>query len=97
MLSPKPCEQAEVQLEVVDSPPYVPGSAHDFLIVVASTAGANPEMAKQQGYEVISEQFIDEYNSTAILYRHKKTGAEIMSVSNSDEKKVFGIVFRTPA
>ncbi|OAE21846.1 hypothetical protein AXG93_138s1170 [Marchantia polymorpha subsp. ruderalis] len=59
--------------------------------------GANPEMAKQQGYEVISEQFIDEYNSTAILYRHKKTGAEIMSVSNSDEKKVFGIVFRTPA
>ncbi|BBN08616.1 presequence protease [Marchantia polymorpha subsp. ruderalis] len=54
-------------------------------------------MAKQQGYEVISEQFIDEYNSTAILYRHKKTGAEIMSVSNSDEKKVFGIVFRTPA
>lgn len=31
-----------------------------------------------------------------MLYKHKKTGAEIMSVSNDDENKVFGVVFRTP-
>lgn len=50
----------------------------------------------QLGFEEVSQQFIDEYNSTAILYRHKKTGAEVMSVSNDDENKVFGVVFRTP-
>ncbi|THG05826.1 hypothetical protein TEA_026437 [Camellia sinensis var. sinensis] len=37
-----------------------------------------------------------ECKSRAVLYKHKKTGAEIMSVSNDDENKVFGIVFRTP-
>ncbi|CAM6087081.1 unnamed protein product [Calypogeia fissa] len=58
--------------------------------------GASPELVTQLGFEEVSQQFIDEYNSTAVLYRHKKTGAEIMSVSNDDENKVFGVVFRTP-
>lgn len=31
-----------------------------------------------------------------MLFKHKKTGAEVMSVINDDENKVFGIVFRTP-
>ncbi|KAJ6846552.1 presequence protease 1, chloroplastic/mitochondrial-like [Iris pallida] len=53
-------------------------------------------IAERLGFEKISEQIIDECKSTAVLYKHKKTGAEIMSVSNSDENKVFGIVFRTP-
>lgn len=44
----------------------------------------------------MSEQFIDECKSKAVLYKHKKTGAEVMSVSNDDENKVFGVVFRTP-
>ncbi|KAH7306374.1 hypothetical protein KP509_22G008200 [Ceratopteris richardii] len=57
---------------------------------------ANPEVVKQLGFEKVQEQFLDEYKSTAILYRHKKTGAELMSVTNEDENKVFGIVFRTP-
>jgi hypothetical protein len=58
--------------------------------------GANPELVKELGFEVLEERFINEYKSTATLYRHKKTGAEIMSVTNDDENKVFGIVFRTP-
>ncbi|KAH7404793.1 hypothetical protein KP509_15G043100 [Ceratopteris richardii] len=53
-------------------------------------------MVKQPCFEKVQEQFLDEYKSTAILYRHKKTGAELMSVTNEDENKVFGIVFRTP-
>jgi hypothetical protein len=53
-------------------------------------------LVKELGFEEVSQQFIDEYNSTAILYRHKKTGAEVMSVLNDDENKVFGVVFRTP-
>ncbi|XP_038990108.1 presequence protease 1, chloroplastic/mitochondrial-like isoform X1 [Phoenix dactylifera] len=54
------------------------------------------DIAEKLGFEKISEQTIDEYKSTAVLYKHKKTGAEVMSVSNDDENKVFGIVFRTP-
>ncbi|HTM77056.1 MAG TPA: insulinase family protein, partial [Devosia sp.] len=30
------------------------------------------------------------------LYRHKKTGAEVLSLVNDDENKVFGITFKTP-
>ncbi|MCH85500.1 presequence protease 1 chloroplastic/mitochondrial-like, partial [Trifolium medium] len=44
----------------------------------------------------ISEEFIPECKSKAVLFRHVKTGAQVMSVSNNDENKVFGIVFRTP-
>ncbi|PUZ77749.1 hypothetical protein GQ55_1G398800 [Panicum hallii var. hallii] len=54
------------------------------------------EYAAKLGFEKVSEQIIDECKSTAVLYKHKKTGAEVMSVLNDDENKVFGIVFRTP-
>ncbi|VAI61017.1 unnamed protein product [Triticum turgidum subsp. durum] len=54
------------------------------------------EYAAKLGFEKVSEQVIDECKSAAVLYKHKKTGAEVMSVANDDENKVFGIVFRTP-
>ncbi|KAH7679588.1 LuxS/MPP-like metallohydrolase protein [Dioscorea alata] len=54
------------------------------------------DLAEKLGFEKIAEQTINECKSTAVLYKHKKTGAEVMSVSNDDENKVFGIVFRTP-
>ncbi|XP_052194308.1 presequence protease 2, chloroplastic/mitochondrial-like [Diospyros lotus] len=60
------------------------------------SAGADDDVAQKLGFEKVSEQFIEEYKSRAVLYKHKKTGAEVMSVSNDDENKVFGIVFRTP-
>ncbi|XP_024540313.1 presequence protease 1, chloroplastic/mitochondrial [Selaginella moellendorffii] len=62
----------------------------------APKIGANPDVVKELGFEEVREEFISEYKSTAVLYRHKKTGAEVMSVVNEDENKVFGIVFRTP-
>jgi Zn-dependent M16 (insulinase) family peptidase len=31
-----------------------------------------------------------------VLYRHKQTGAEVLSVVKDDDNKVFGITFRTP-
>ncbi|XP_073159325.1 presequence protease 1, chloroplastic/mitochondrial-like [Henckelia pumila] len=58
--------------------------------------GADDSVAEKLGFEKVSEEFIEECKSRAVLYKHKKTGAEIMSVSNEDENKVFGIVFRTP-
>ncbi|KAJ4866833.1 hypothetical protein Rs2_51637 [Raphanus sativus] len=52
--------------------------------------------AEKLGFEKVSEEFISECKSKATLFRHKKTGCEVMSVSNEDENKVFGIVLRTP-
>jgi len=47
-------------------------------------------------YEIISKENVDEYGAYCTMYRHKKTGAELLSVVNDDDNKVFGITFRTP-
>ncbi len=47
-------------------------------------------------FELVRDEKIAEINSEARLYRHKKTGAEVLSLVNDDENKVFGITFRTP-
>lgn len=48
------------------------------------------------GFELLHEQAIPELKTLAQLYRHTKTGAEVLSLQNDDENKVFGITFRTP-
>ncbi len=53
-------------------------------------------MTLSHGFELLREMDIPEVNSKAKLYRHQKTGAELLSLENDDENKVFGIAFRTP-
>ena len=48
------------------------------------------------GFTLIEEQYIEEYDSLALLYRHDKTGAQLMSLVNDDENKTFGATLRTP-
>src|SRR5215467_10292356 len=48
------------------------------------------------GFELLREHALTEFNSTVRLYRHAKTGAELLSLVNDDENKVFGVTFRTP-
>jgi Zn-dependent M16 (insulinase) family peptidase len=48
------------------------------------------------GFEPIRQQPIPELNTAAELYRHEKTGAQLLSLINKDENKVFGVTFRTP-
>ena len=48
------------------------------------------------GFQLIREEKIEESNSLARVYRHVKSGAELLSVINDDENKVFGVTFRTP-
>src|SRR5690606_9921283 len=48
-----------------------------------------------EAFELLREQTIPEINSKASLYRHRKTGAEVLSLENADENKVFGIAFKT--
>ncbi len=48
------------------------------------------------GFELLQEQYIVELKTSARFYRHVQTGAELLSMINDDENKVFGITFRTP-
>ncbi len=48
------------------------------------------------GFELLEERDIPELNVHARLWRHQKTGAQLLSLENDDENKVFGITFRTP-
>lgn len=53
-------------------------------------------MSYHEAFELIRDERIAETNSQAQLFRHRKTGAEVLSLSNDDENKVFGITFKTP-
>lgn len=53
-------------------------------------------MTLHPAFELVRDETINEINSQAQLYRHKKTGAEVLSLVNADENKVFGITFKTP-
>ncbi|NDV19924.1 peptidase M16 [Pseudodesulfovibrio sp. JC047] len=48
------------------------------------------------GFTKVREMDIAEMDTKAIVYRHDKTGARVVSMINNDENKVFGISFRTP-
>jgi Zn-dependent M16 (insulinase) family peptidase len=54
------------------------------------------QSAARHGFELVREQTLAEINSTARYYRHAKTGAELLSLVNTDENKVFGVSFATP-
>jgi presequence protease len=47
-------------------------------------------------YDVLQKDIVEEYGAYCTLYRHKKSGAELLSVSVDDDNKVFGITLRTP-
>ena len=47
-------------------------------------------------YQLVSNEYIEETASDALLIKHKKTGARVAILSNTDDNKVFSIGFRTP-
>lgn len=53
-------------------------------------------MNERHGFKLIREEFIEEYKTRANLFHHTATGAQLLSLRNDDENKVFGITFRTP-
>ncbi len=53
-------------------------------------------MTATHGFKLIREQKVSEINSDARFYRHAATGAELLSLLNNDENKVFGVSFATP-
>ena len=48
-------------------------------------------------YEVIEKDVVSEYGAYCTLYKHKKSGAELLSVSSDDDNKVRTYcIFRRP-
>lgn len=61
--------------------------------VLGSSAAVASDIEKAMdvehpAFEVIKKDFVEEYGSATVLYRHKKSGAELLSVSNDDDNKV---------
>lgn len=55
-----------------------------------------PATSRLHGFVLERDAFLDEYNTSARLWRHERTGARFLSLCNSDENKVFAVTFRTP-
>lgn len=53
-------------------------------------------MFGKYGFSVLREEDLAEYAARAVLYRHDRTGAQVLSLALDDANKVFGISFRTP-
>ncbi|SBW11028.1 Presequence protease 1, chloroplastic/mitochondrial [uncultured delta proteobacterium] len=53
-------------------------------------------MTTAHGFTLVWEKTIPECKSLARFWRHETTGAELLSLKNDDENKVFGVSFRTP-
>lgn len=53
-------------------------------------------MTKMYGFELVDEQQVTELATVARMWRHTVTGAQLLSMVNEDENKVFGVSFRTP-
>lgn len=51
---------------------------------------------RKHGFTLLREEALDEIGGIARLWKHDATGAELLSVLNSDENKSFGVSFRTP-
>jgi Zn-dependent M16 (insulinase) family peptidase len=47
-------------------------------------------------FSLIQTRAIPEINTTAKIFIHDQTGARLLSLTNTDENKCFGISFRTP-
>lgn len=48
------------------------------------------------GFELREESFENELQSTVRVFKHSKSGARLVHISNDDNNKVFSICFRTP-
>jgi Zn-dependent M16 (insulinase) family peptidase len=53
-------------------------------------------MTRSHGFELVRDEQIEEIDTRARTWRHVKSGAELLSLHNDDENKVFGVAFRTP-
>ena len=54
------------------------------------------QLSELKAYEILKTENLTDIQSTGYILRHKKSGACVAVISNTDENKVFYIGFRTP-
>ena len=62
---------------------------------MAKSIKSSAELRELSAYTLIHEEYLDDIKSAGLIFRHKKSGARICVLSNSDENKVFCAGFRT--
>lgn len=63
---------------------------------MAKSIKTSKELSSLPAYELVKEEQVKEIGSLGLIFRHKKTGARVVVLSNEDDNKVFSIGFRTP-
>jgi len=66
---------------------------------IVPTASANEDLSIGKtisGFKIESKKWIYDIHSTAIVFKHIKSGAKLIYIQNDDVNKVFSINFRTP-
>ena len=63
---------------------------------MAKSIKSSKELMSLPAYELEQEEAIKEIGSLGLVYRHKKSGARVVVMSNDDDNKVFSIGFRPP-
>ncbi len=53
-------------------------------------------MSAKEKFELVFDREVREIKSQVRFYNHISTGAELLSIVNEDDNKVFGVCFRTP-
>ncbi|CDF37007.1 presequence protease [Chondrus crispus] len=68
------------------------------MVAAAGTTNVTPRKTGEvvNGFALRREEYVKEIGSVTRLWVHQRTGTELMSVSNDDENKTFGVVLRTP-
>lgn len=54
------------------------------------------ELAANDAYELMYEDYLSDIKTAGIVLRHKKSGARVCVLSNDDENKLFCAAFKTP-
>ena len=67
---------------------------HSTIASSSTISKTKPLIASHPNYEKVDTFIINEYGLEGALYHHKKSGAQVISISTTDENKVFGITFR---
>ncbi len=63
---------------------------------MAKTVRSYKELKKNDAYELLYEEYLEDIKSSGIVLRHKKSGARICVMSSEDNNKMFCAAFRTP-
>lgn len=68
-------------------------------IILAFSACSPKEKYKTgdqyHGFTLVDKKFVDEVNAECLLFRHDKSGAQLMKIAADDPNKLFNIAFKT--